>query len=78
MSNKELCISIINEINELDDEDLSGIAIMLEAIKKMLDEITDDAFCLKMYEDYLNDDSPDKHEAISLEDYADELGITLA
>ena len=37
----------------------------------------DDDYCLKLYENYLNDPDPDKHEAISLSDYAKELGILL-
>jgi len=82
MSNKELCMSINNKLdklNELDgDANLSGVTIILEAVIKMLDDIAEDAYCTMLYEEYLNDDSPDKHESITLEELADELGITLA
>ena len=74
MSNKELCISIIND---LDEDQLSGVTVILKDIKKMLDDLAENAYCLKLYNEYLTDDSPDKHETITLEDYAKELGITL-
>jgi len=41
------------------------------------DESSDDVYCSKLYEDYLNDPDPEKKEAISLQDYAKELGIVL-
>ena len=74
MSNKELCISIINDMEE---EQLAKVAIMLQSVKNLLDEAIDDAYCVKLYNDYLNDPDPGKNEAISLQDYAKELGIAL-
>lgn len=74
MSNRDLCITLINQI---DEEKLANVAIMLQSIKDMLDESQDDTYCLKLYEDYLNDPDPEKQNAISLEDYAKELEITL-
>jgi len=37
----------------------------------------DDAYCLKLYDDYLNDPDPSKHESILIEDFAKELGVKL-
>ncbi len=37
----------------------------------------DDEICEAMLKEYFEDDSPDKHETVSLEDFAAELGINL-
>jgi hypothetical protein len=71
MTNRDLCIALINDFEE---EKLANIAKMLQSIKEMLDESLDDAYCLKLYEDYLNDPDPEKQDAISLQDYTKELG----
>ena len=34
------------------------------------DDIEDDLFCQKMYEDYLNNSDPEKHETITIEELA--------
>lgn len=41
------------------------------------DEDCDDAFCEKMYQNYLNDPDPEKDQTISGDDLAKELGIVL-
>ena len=41
------------------------------------DEIEDERYCEKLYQDYLNDPDPDKNETISLEELAEQEGITL-
>ena len=41
------------------------------------DELEDDRFCEKLVDDYLNDDSPGKHESVSLEEFAAQEGIAL-
>ena len=74
MSNKELCISIIEN---LDEDHLAKVAVMLQSVKDMLDEALDDAFCLRLYNDYLYDTDPEKQDTVSLHDYAKELGIAL-
>ena len=74
MSNRELCISIINDLEE---EQLSNIAVMLQSVKNMLDEALDDAYCLKLYNDYLNDPDPEKKKTVSLQDFTEELGTIL-
>ena len=72
MSNREKCISIINFFN---DEQLTAIAEMLESAKKLAIETADDAFCAKMYENYL--ENPDKGEAVDFEDFAREIGVNI-
>lgn len=41
------------------------------------DEIEDERYCEKLYQDYLDDPDPDKNETISLEELAEQEGITL-
>lgn len=41
------------------------------------DEIEDDLYCQKLYEDYLNDPDPDKHETITIEELAARENIEL-
>lgn len=37
----------------------------------------DDEICEAMMREYLEDDSPDKHDTVSLEDFAAEMGINI-
>ncbi len=41
------------------------------------DEMEDDIFCENLLQKYLNDDSPDKHDTITIEEFAEQEGITL-
>ena len=41
------------------------------------DEETDDLFCEKMVQDYLNDPDSEKHETVTIEELAKELDIAL-
>lgn len=70
MSNREKCHAIIDSIS---DEQLADIAVILE--KAIAEETADDAFCLQLYADYLA--SPDKGEAVPLEEFAKILGVDL-
>lgn len=74
MSNREKAKSIIDSIPE---SQMEYIVNMLQNLHMALEEAEDDAFCEKLYEDYLNDDDPEKDVGISIEQLADELGITL-
>jgi predicted transcriptional regulator len=40
-------------------------------------ENNEEAYCLQLLEDYENDADPDKEEAMSIQDFALELGINL-
>jgi hypothetical protein len=53
-------------IDNFSDEQLANITILLE-------EATDDAYCLRLCDDYLS--NPDKDAAMPLEDFANSLGI---
>ena len=37
----------------------------------------DDAFCQKMLDDYRSDADPHKHDSVTLDEFAKELGINL-
>ncbi|MBD5129057.1 MAG: hypothetical protein HDT43_03910 [Ruminococcaceae bacterium] len=60
MSNKEKVISLIDNIP---DEQLNFIVGYLQ---NLCDEIEDDMFCEKLYQDYLH--SPDKDEFVPIEE----------
>ena len=66
MNNREKCLMLIDNFS---DEQLANIATLLE-------DAADDAYCLRLCDDYLS--NPDKNEAMSLEDFADSLGIDLS
>ena len=74
MSNRELCISLINDIEE---DRLVSVAAVLQNIKDIIDESLDDAYCLQLYQSYLDDLDPNKNDGILLEDFARELGVEL-
>ena len=74
MSNRELCISLINDIEE---DRLVSVAAVLQNIKDIIDESLDDAYCLQLYQSYLDDPDPNKSDGTLLEDFARELGVEL-
>jgi len=78
MSNREACISIIDGFGE---ENLGGVLNTLKSMKDMFDkaieDAMDEAYCQKLYQDYLDDPDPEKDDEISLEDLAEELGIAV-
>ena len=41
------------------------------------EEAEDDAFCQKMLDDYRSDADPHKHDSVTLDEFAKELGINL-
>lgn len=67
MSTKEIAYSILDNLSEEE----------LKAFVLLFGDKADDAFCKKMVKDYMDDSDPEKHDSISLEDYAKELGIDL-
>ena len=72
MSGREKCISILDTFNEAQ---LVNAAAMLEAFRKTIDDLQDEAFCEKMVEEYEND--PDKGDPMPIEEFANQLGIQL-
>ncbi len=74
MSNREICNAMLDKLSE---EQLVGIIAAIQNAIDELEEAEDDAFCEKLYQDYLNDPDPEKDECITLEEYAKQLGIEL-
>lgn len=72
MSNREKCIAILDSFSE---GQLANIAAMLQAAKDAISEAADDAFCNALYEEYA--ENPEKGQAVSLEDAAKVLGVSL-
>lgn len=73
MSNKEMAKQIIDK---LPDYKIERILLVLRGIE-LDDEIEDDIFCENLYQRYLEDDSLDKHDTITLEEFAKQEGIEL-
>ena len=73
MSTKEKIYSIVDTLPEYK---LAQILIFLQGIQ-FDDELEDDLFCEQLYQRYLDDPDPHKHDVISLEDLAAREGIAL-
>ena len=67
MSNKERCLTLLNDFSE---NQLADIAVMLEAARALTD---DDKFCRDLYEST----EYDRADAIPIEDFARDLGVSL-
>lgn len=74
MSNRDMAKSIIDAIP---DSQMVYVVNLLQNWRMSLEEAADDAFCEKLYNDYLNDDDPQKNEGMLIEDFAESLGIKL-
>ena len=72
MSNREKCYDIINSFS---DEQLTNIIEMLISTKTLAEESADNAYCLRLYNDYQADN--DKGEPIDVVSFAQSLGIAL-
>lgn len=73
MSNREEAKQIIDKLPEYKIE---KILLFLKGVE-FDDEMEDDVFCENMVQRYLNDDSPDKHDTITIEEFAKQEGIVL-
>lgn len=73
MSEREQAKQIIDRLPEYKIENL---LLFLKGMQ-FDDEIEDDLYCQKLYEDYLNDTDPEKHEKITIEELAAREGIEL-
>ena len=72
MSNKEMCIKLLDSVPEY------KIGYVLAYIQGITaDEAEDDAYCAGLYQSYLNDADPHKHDTITLEALAADLGVQL-
>ena len=73
MSNREEAKQIIDKLPEYKIEKL---LLFLKGIE-FDDEMEDDIFCENMAQKYLNDDSSDKPDTITIEEFAKQEGIVL-
>ena len=64
MSNRERIVSLLDTVPEY------KMGYILAYIQE-----ADDIYCQELVDQYLADDSPDKHESISIEELGRELGI---
>lgn len=64
MSEREQAKQIIDR---LPDYKISNILLFLQGVA-FDDEIEDDLYCEKLYQDYLNDSDPEKDETITLDE----------
>lgn len=75
MSTKEMIYNLIDGFSE---EQLKDLLTMLQSLKHIVTDAEDDAYCAKLYDEYVNGSADDKSGKISIEDFASELGINLA
>ncbi len=73
MSTRE---KLFNMLERLTDEELEGLYQFLKNLIPLEDE--DDVFCEELYRAYEQDDDPEKHETVTLEELAKELGQDIA
>ena len=73
MSEREQAKQIINQLPEYK---ISNLLLFLRGMQ-FDDEIEDDLYCERLVEDYLKDTSPDKHNTITLEELAKQVGVEL-
>lgn len=73
MSEREQAKQIIDQLPEYK---MGNLLLFLKGMQ-FDDEIEDDLYCQKLYEDYLNNPDPEKDEEISLEELAAREGIEL-
>ena len=69
MSEREQAAALLNAVPEYKMAYVIGYLQGLVA-----DEAADDAFCMKMYQDYLND--PERGDFVSFEDALKECGVS--
>ena len=70
MSNRERCAELLKKVPEYK---IGYLLAYLEGLTA--DEEADDAFCEKLYQDYLNDPDPDKDKTYTLEECRKEWGL---
>lgn len=73
MSEREQAKQIIDRLPEYK---MGNLLLFLKGME-FDDDIEDELFCQKMYEDYLNDPDPEKDEEITIEELAAREGIQL-
>ena len=74
MSNRDIAQNIINTIP---DSQMGYIVNLLQNFQMALEEAADDAYCERLYNDYVNDEDPEKNTGMEIEEFAKSLGIEL-
>jgi len=72
MSDRAACEILLNR---LPDFKIGYVLAYLQGL--CADEEADDAYCESLYHAYQKDSSSDKHETVSLERLASDLGVSL-
>ena len=70
MSNKEMCVNILNELSE---NQLAFVVPMLQTFKDKMEDLEDDLYCESLYRAYLAD--PDRGEFYTLDECKREWGL---
>ena len=73
MSEREQVVQIVNR---LPDYKIRQVLIFLQGVM-FDDEMEDDYFCEQLYQKYLDDPDPEKHQTVTLEELAAQEGIEL-
>lgn len=69
MSNREKVISLLDSVP---DYKMGYVLAFVQGLT--IDEDADDAYCMKLYRDYLND--PERGQTVSFEDALRECGVS--
>lgn len=72
MSNKERALRLIEDLPEYK---MGFVVAYLQGLSA--DETADDAYCKNLLEAYQNDPDPHKHDTVTVEQLAAELGVAL-
>lgn len=72
MSDREKVIQLLDKIP---DYKIGYVLAYIQGITA--DEEADNAYCEALLQDYLNDPDPNKHDSISVEEFAKQEGIIL-
>lgn len=73
MSEREQAKQIIDQLPEYK---IGNLLLFLRGMQ-FDDDMEDDLYCQRLYEDYLNDPDPEKHETITIEELAAREGVNL-
>jgi hypothetical protein len=72
MSTRERICKVVNSCS-LDEVAMQGV---LNYLMFLVRESSDDAFCAKLVQDYLDDTDPEKHECVSIDEFMHMCGVT--
>ena len=73
MSEREQAKQIIDQLPEYK---MGNLLLFLKGMQ-FDDDIEDDLYCQKLYEDYLNDPDPEKDEGITIEEWIQERRVDI-